>query len=331
MKRLTFWARLLFGTSLIALLLYTTDVEKLQITITSRSLWLLGIAYLVGFVDRIFMAYKWNLLLRARQITISLVDATITYLMSTFLGLFLPSTVGGDAIRAFFISRAGHPAADVTSSIVLERALGLLALMFTVVGSILVGGLIVSSDFLANFSKILWIVSSGAMVTLLLIAISFSAWFRQRVWVRVQHSFQWASRFKVHRFLNQLAESYMAYRSGKKLLAFFVLLSVLENLFPVTWSYILALALGLQVSLIDCFVVVPSVLILRRLPLSIDGIGIHESAFVYLLTLVGVPGHQGLLLGMATHVFAVTLVLPGGLFAILRGVDSRQVQRPELA
>ena len=135
---------------------------------------------------------------------------------------------------------------------------------------------------------------------------------------------------KIGRMLSSLYDAYIEYRFQKKLLYLFFVYSVIENLFPIFWSYALAEAFQLQVSLLDCFVVVPSVLILRRLPLSIDGIGIHESAFVYLLALNGVPTSEGLLLGIATHLLAILLVLPGGVFYMIKGFDLTQIRKAEV-
>lgn len=326
MKRLFFWGRLLLGGLLVAFLFYSIDLREVQAMSRRASPALLASAYLIGVLDRILMAYKWNILLRAQEIFISLADATMTYLTATFLGLFLPATVGGDAMRIVAVSRRGFSTADTASTIIIERGLGLLALMFMVVASILVGAALVGAPFMSDLSTIfIWIVFLGALGSILL-WLSFST--------QIQEGTSWLGNFfrtgigapgfsadsKLGRFFANLIESYQKYRHQPGLLVGFFLLSLFENLFPIAWSYMLAMAFQLQVSLLDCFVVVPVVLILRRLPLSIDGIGIHESAFVSLLQLTSdVPEAQGLLLGITTHLLAIGLVLPGGLFYMMRG------------
>ncbi len=344
MKRLLFWGRLLLGIGLLAWLLYTTDFDELGSAIKRASPLLLVVAYLIGVVDRVLMAYKWNLLLRAQEISISLYNATVTYLTSTFLGLFLPATVGGDAVRAFAVAKFGYSAADVTSTIVLERALGILALIFMVVASIIVGSILVGASYFSDLQTVLLVVGSVGLVGLLLISLSFSAWFRQSLkrWLNITLGDLFGGLFgslassasneskqgsKLTRFLTDFGKSYSQFQHKKSLLVLFFGLSLLENLFPIAWSYILATAFQLQVSLLDCFVVVPSVLILRRLPISIDGIGIHQTAFVYLLSLTGVPEAQGFLLGVVTHLLATLLVLPGGLFYMLTGFEMRPEER----
>lgn len=332
MRRLFFWGRLLLGAGLLSWLFYSTDLGELGTTIGYASPLLLVIAYLIGIVDRILMAYKWNLLLRAQAITISLLRATVTYLKSTFLGLFLPSTIGGDAIRAYAVAKYGYSAADATATIVIERALGMLALMFMVVASIVVGALLVGTTYFDDLQDIFLIVTSVSLIGLLLISLSFNP--RVRLLLRRSLSrllgATWSADSvtiggdsKITRFLAQFAAAYSKFEEKKWLLILFFCLSLVENIFPIAWSYVLAVAFQLQVSLLDCFVVVPTVLILRRLPISIDGIGIHQSAYVYLLSLTGTPEAQGLLLGIVTHMLATLLILPGGFFYMLAGMEMR--------
>ena len=61
---------------------------------------LLIVALLV-LADRGVMIWRWLLLLRASGTDISTGDAAHIFLVSSFVGSFLPSGVGGDAARAY--------------------------------------------------------------------------------------------------------------------------------------------------------------------------------------------------------------------------------------
>jgi uncharacterized membrane protein YbhN (UPF0104 family) len=52
-------------------------------------------------IDRIFMAYKWLLLLRVKDKNISLPTVIRIYYIGTFIGFFLPTTVGGGFSACF--------------------------------------------------------------------------------------------------------------------------------------------------------------------------------------------------------------------------------------
>ncbi len=56
-------------------------------------------------IDRAVMILRWVLLLRASGIAITTGDATRLFLVSSFVGSFLPAGVGADAARAYGLAR----------------------------------------------------------------------------------------------------------------------------------------------------------------------------------------------------------------------------------
>ena len=56
-------------------------------------------------IDRGIMILRWLLLLRASGIAISVADASRLFLISSFVGSFLPAGVGADAARAYGLAR----------------------------------------------------------------------------------------------------------------------------------------------------------------------------------------------------------------------------------
>ncbi|HZW36523.1 MAG: lysylphosphatidylglycerol synthase domain-containing protein, partial [Deltaproteobacteria bacterium] len=70
---------------------------------------------LLNVFDRGLMTFKWVLLLRARGICLPMVRAMMIYCASWVWGLFLPTTVGSDAIRAYCTSRDGVDLREVVA------------------------------------------------------------------------------------------------------------------------------------------------------------------------------------------------------------------------
>ena len=77
--------------------------------------------------DRIFMAYKWHLLLRIKDMSISVFSVIKIYYVGTFIGFFLPTTVGGDMVRVLKLHSEKRRGTDVLSSVIMERILGFIA------------------------------------------------------------------------------------------------------------------------------------------------------------------------------------------------------------
>ncbi len=317
--------RLLLSGGLIAFLFTTVDTGLIAKRLADGQLAFLFVAFLVALADRVLMTYKWSLLLRAKGIRIPLPDLTVAYLVSTFLGLFLPATLGGDALRAYAVSRGGHQGSHVVSSIIVERLLGVVALLLFALAALLATTMLPGQSLLPNGGALF-----AAMAALLLVLLAFlvvslddSVSRRLGALVKVVLARRTAPGEGFRRRLADIYGSYRSFRNQRTYLAAFLLLSLAENGLPVLWTYFISLAFGMTVPLLYFFILMPIVLVLVRLPISMDGFGLQEGAFVYFLGLIGVPAAEAFLLGIASHLLALSSVLPGGLLYLLNGLGLR--------
>jgi uncharacterized membrane protein YbhN (UPF0104 family) len=97
------------------------------------------------------MAYKWAMLLRARGVAISNLEAFRIYLLSGFVGSFLPTGVGADVVKLARTTLAVGNLDKVTASVVMERAIGLVAVMVLALGALLVLLVAGESQFILLF------------------------------------------------------------------------------------------------------------------------------------------------------------------------------------
>src|SRR5690606_20814508 len=122
--------RLGITIALLALLAFVVaEPREVVQAIARMSLPALVVAVVLAAGDRVLMAYKWQRLLRARGVPLPLGVAVRAHFASTFAGLFLPVTLGADALRVVAVRQFG--VYDVTVSVVVERTLGAVA-MFSV-------------------------------------------------------------------------------------------------------------------------------------------------------------------------------------------------------
>ena len=87
----------------------------------------------------------------------------------------------------------------------------------------------------------------------------------------------------------------------------------------------LALALGINITLLDCLVLVPPVMLVTTLPISIAGWGVREGAMVAAFGFVGVPAQESLLLSLLFGVLGIVVALPGGLIWLAGGGKRAEV------
>lgn len=321
------WIRLVLSIALIAVLFFTLDRDEILEIGSRASIPMLLAAFAFAFGDRILMAYKWNILLRAKNIRVSTVSVTGIYLTSTFLGIFLPATVGADALRGFAISRRGHSGADVISSIVVERIVGLLALLVFVIIGFFLSVWLIGQEFLDNIWSVVGLVAFVLAFVGGLVVLSMNRKLIHGILSLVTRKKAGDTESRITRKINDIYDSYRDYQDRPGVLVTFLLLSFLENMFPILWTYFLAQAFGIDIPLPFYFVLVPIILVLVRIPISLDGFGVQEGGFVYILSLIGIVSSEAFLLGASSHLLAIISVLPGGVLYAFGGLSLRKEQK----
>ena len=287
--------RLGITLALLALLAFAVaDPREVLDAIAGMSIPALGVALLLATGDRVLMAYKWQRLLRARGVPLPLGLAIRAYFASTFAGLFLPVTVGADAIRVVGIRRFG--VYDVTASIVVERTLGAVA-MFSVS--------LLSCTLLAYA---LTDPSLGSITGVLVVAaVVCAAAFPVSLWVATRVA---ARKAGASTALGRVASAYAAYGRHPQALVVFYLLSIVETFLPTLTAWVVARGLGFDLPLWIFVATLPIALSVARLPISLGGFGVQEASFVYLAGLLGVGASDALATMLVADAVLLITLLP---------------------
>jgi hypothetical protein len=89
--------------------------------------------------------------------------------------------------------------------------------------------------------------------------------------------------------------------------------SVVVQILRVLQAWCLGRALGIDASMVIYFAFVPLILLVMLLPVSINGIGTSQAAFVWFFGRAGVPGADAFALSVLFLALGVIGNLPGGL------------------
>ena len=122
MNKKALWHTAIGLTLLVAIFWWVKPGEVIRLLAQVDPL-LFMVTVLIALADRFLMAYKWNLLVRAKAIGMSLARAFKIYLISGFFGLFLPSGVGSDIFRIYYTSTDQGRGTQVAASVLLEKNL----------------------------------------------------------------------------------------------------------------------------------------------------------------------------------------------------------------
>jgi uncharacterized protein (TIRG00374 family) len=307
-KKLFVWLRMVASLWVICFLIRSMDVSMVLRPISLHGWLYLGLSVVILNLDRFLMSYKWSILLKARGIRFSFPELVRGYYIGTTWGSVLPGTIGGDVIRAYRLSHQGTASTDVVSSVILERALGAVAgLMMAALC------LIVAAAILQVFPW--WI----TLLTLLggFLAIAFTWMLLRKKQVPDSSSEPSRPRAGWIKRLTTVYEACLDYRQHPMAMVRFVAWSLVEQCVPVVCVYLTALALGIPASLLSVATFTPLVVTLSKIPVSVDGFGIREGLYVYLLGLVGVTPSEAFTLGLVSHVIGNVSLLPGFLISIL--------------
>jgi glycosyltransferase involved in cell wall biosynthesis/uncharacterized membrane protein YbhN (UPF0104 family) len=291
-------------------LLFATMVDLSDVAKTFMSFSATSVALAFAFVvlDRFTMTFKWLLLLRSVDRHMPLVQGMTVYCTSTLLGSFLPTTAGSDVIRGVWATRLGLGGAHVTASIVVERFIGFLSVVLLALAAQL---------YLATRTDL----SSGVQLVFAAGVCLFIAAFVAACLLLHPRSQQWMvaampARIRglsiVRKLLSVLDACRELGAARSTLLTFFVL-TLFEQFLPVASVIVLAKGLGIEVASGWVFSGVMSSLIVARLPISIDGIGVYDGLFATLMTLGGVPAEASVAIAFAGRILQMAACAPWAL------------------
>jgi len=252
--------------------------------------------------DRLLMAWKWWLLVRGRDPAVSLGTAVRAYYLASFAGLFLPMTVGADAVRVAALARRGRMA-GLVASVLLERVVG--ALAQAVLATIALGTL-VAHGLGAGIGPAERGALGGVLVGAFLL---FPFSFRAAAWMGGRLEGGGGLRAK----LGSLATAYAAYAGSARLVVAFFGLTLLEGCFPVAIHYAAGRAVGLDPGWTVYIATVPLVFLVARLPVSLGGIGVLEVSFVYLAGLLGLGRTEAFSIAVLSEALLFVALIPGAL------------------
>ena len=278
----------------------------------------------VMVLDRVLMTYKWSLLLRLRGLNLPLWQGVQMYCAAMIWGMFLPATVGADAIRAVSATRIGLPLGEVTASIIIERMLGFLSALVLALCSLTLLSWLGALE--ERFAPLWWV--ALALLTGALGA--FSASFSKRAYLFIHERL--LVRFRessVMVRLRRFHETYRAYSEHKAGMAVFFGLSFGEQLLPILHSWLIAVGMGIDVGLLFIAGAVPLALLIARIPVSIDGLGVYDGAFILLMALAGVSPAESVAIAMIGRILQILAWLPWWAAYVMRSGSLRPKPLPQ--
>jgi uncharacterized protein (TIRG00374 family) len=284
----------------ILILILTQDMQEVILLLRGMDWKPFLVALFLLLFGSLVRAYRWGSLVWALGVKVTWWRLVDLFFVGAFFSLFLPTGVGGDAVKMYELSRDDGRAAAAISSVLVDRFLGLFVLFAMALAALVGSHQLVAPEVRTLIAVVF--VGSLVGVALLLQRTWIEAWGQRLGLARI------LGRFKI---LRELYDSIHLYGTAALLRA--TAASVVWNLILILAYYLLGLAVGLHLTIGPYFLLVPVISALLMIP-SIGGLGIREGATVVLLKQLGVGESQALALALA---YDLTLLVTGLIGAVL--------------
>jgi uncharacterized membrane protein YbhN (UPF0104 family) len=223
-------------------------------------------------------------------------------MIGAFFSQALVTFLSGDAYRIWHLSRAGVEVLKAASAILLDRALGTIALagLFFATLPVL---LQLAPDPIMRWSLVGLALScfAGIAVFLLLGAVR-------------------PEKFQSRRIVGPLTTIASVSRhtwAAPRLAGHNLVVSVGLHLVNVLAIFVLAKGYGMDMSFFACLIVVPAVTLLSMIPISIAGWGVREGAMVVGFGLFGAPAELAIAVSITYGLAVLVASLPGGILWLI--------------
>jgi hypothetical protein len=242
-------------------------------------------------------AQRWHTILAGRANIAPLVLLKILF-VGWFFSQLLPTTVGGDVVRAWRCHRLGASLAAAVRSVLLDRLSGFAVLVVL---------------YLATLPDLLGIVRDPLQQRMLLLVLagSIAGLIAFCIFDRLPPDLRRLRSIAPLADLSIEVRSVLLTRPSRSAIIFG--LSVVSMFLTILSIALIGRCVGIDLSFSRWLTIIPPVAIFQLLPVSLGGWGVREAALVIFLGALGIPGETALAASLCVGLSQILIGLPGGL------------------
>jgi uncharacterized protein (TIRG00374 family) len=284
--------KVVVSAGLIIYLFLTIDMKAAGEAILHANLWIILLAFALVMLTFPLRALRWQALIRGWGARISTRKLVLWYMVGSLFNSVLPTGFGGDLLRIYELTQQVHDPIMAANSVIVDRYLGIMVLLAM--------GLL-GLPFAAGYveAQVIWLLVglfvAGLAAGILLL--------NQRGWRRVGEKLPLVGKLLKSKLAG--LEGTASYYSARSLLES-IGYSVAFNVINIGFTVLIALALGIHISLRYFIVFTPLTSVALMLP-SVGGLGVREMSYAALYPSVGVPAP--LAVSISLLIYLKTLVV----------------------
>jgi glycosyltransferase 2 family protein len=279
MRRILFSTiKILISATLLYLALRKVNLSELASRINVASLGWIGAAIAVTFLQIFVSVLRWREISVECGAPLATRQAMRFYLIGTFFNQTLPSSIGGDAVRLWLVARGGAGWRAATYSILVDRAIGLIALAIIIVASLPWSYNLISDPHGRSALLVVDFAALAGGVGFLVLGRLPWPWLKR--WWATHHLYACSA------IANRVIFS-------KKHGPAIAVLSVLVHVLAVIIAWCVVQSIAAPVLFGQVFQLVPPVMLITMLPISIAGWGVREATMGLAFGYAGLATSEG--------------------------------------
>ncbi len=309
-NRLALPVKIVVSGGLLYMLFRKIDISAFWSVVASANYLTVLIIFFFFLGIQTLSTIRWHIIIK-KDIKVSFSRLFSFYFIGMFFNNFLPTIVGGDIVKLYYLSRISGKGGTSMASIFLDRYSGFAALMAITSVSLIVGYRLIEGTPIPFLLFIL--IGAFSIISLAIWFDKFHGWaIRLLAGIKL-----FGINEKIDKFYNAL----MSYKGSYAILIHVFGISLFVQAGNIVAYFILARTMNIDVSIGYFFLFVPLATTIAMLPFSLSGLGLREGAFVFLFSRAGVASTEALSLSLLYFFIIVATSLIGGPLYIWSGTE----------
>ncbi len=299
-------AKALVTAVLFYLLFRKVNLVEFAETLRNARMDLLLLGFAILWVGHYTCIYRWRMLMRPIMPILSLGRLFGIYCIGLFFNLTFPTVVGGDVVKMYYAGKPSKKFAASFAATFLDRDAGMLAMMMIACAATFWGRLTSPG---IPIRLIIW----GATIAFVVANIAIFTPALHRRLTALLTRFEMA---RVAAKIDTISDAFQAMGKQKMVLINSLIISLANQILAISINWIMAEGLHIDVPLYYYLAFVPVVTLISMIPVSLNGMGLREYAFVSLFGSIGVDREAAVALGLLSSMTIFLSAIPGGMIYI---------------
>ena len=290
-------------TALLFYLIFrNVDIHQFWQTMRNASVGVLVVGFLILWGAHYICVFRWRLLMGPLLPVLPMSRLFGIYCIGLFFNLAFPTLIGGDVVKAYYAGKPSKRYAQSFAAAFLDRDSGMLALMLiaclaTILYPVDVPGVPVS--------LIIW----SVFVAFILANLAIFAPFLHR---HLTGILQRMNMIRLAGKVDALSSAFQVMRREPRVLLGSLAISLLNQILFISVNWVMARGLNLDVSIVHFWVFIPVITLVSMIPVSLNGMGLREYAFLSLFSSIGIARESCIALGLLSSAVIILSAIPGG-------------------